>query len=98
MVKYLLNYKDIFLGTLFADDISGTHAFEPNEEGVRIAREETVLIREVEEGTQGFVPPIPFFQERIRNMQRCHLDEIRYHTDYFVLQKVKSEESHAPRG
>lgn len=89
MVSFILSYKDIFLGTLTVDEISGKYAFEPDAAGVHIAQEETVLIREIKEGTKGFVPPIPFFQERILNMNRANLEEIRYHTDYFVLQKVK---------
>lgn len=50
---------------------------------------DTFLVVEITKGTQGFVPPIPFFQNRIMNMKRAGLEIIRYHTDCFVLQKVK---------
>ena len=32
------------------------------------------------------------FQNRIRNMERAHSEEIRYHTDYFILLKVRPED------
>lgn len=60
--------------------------------GVDTVKEKTVLIVEVERGTNGFVPPIPFFQNRIRNMKRANLEGIRYHTDHFILQRVRPEQ------
>lgn len=87
MERYKLSFKDTFLGTLKVDAISGKYAFEPDAEGVNAVREETVLIKEIEKGTNGFVPPIPFFQSRIYHMKRAHLKEIRYHTDYFILRE-----------
>ena len=91
MEIYKLSFQDTFLGTLTVDTVTGKYAFEPDFAGVDAVKEKTVLIVEVEKGTKGFVPPIPFFQDRIRNMKRAHLEEIRYHTDYFVLRKVKTE-------
>lgn len=90
MEIYKLSFQDTFLGTLTVDSDTGKYAFEPDLEGVEVVKEKTVLIVEVERGTNGFVPPIPFFQNRIRNMKRAHLEEIRYHTDYFVLRKEKA--------
>ena len=91
MEIYKLSFQDTFLGTLTVDTDTGKYAFEPDLAGVEAVKEKTVLIVEVERGTNGFVPPIPFFQNRIRNMKRSHLEEIRYHTDYFILQRVKPE-------
>ena len=91
MEIYKLSFQDTFLGTLTLDTVTGKYAFEPDFTGVDAVKEKTVLIVEIEKGTKGFVPPIPFVQYRIRNMKRAHLEEIRYHTDYFVLRKVKSE-------
>ena len=91
MEIYTLSFQDTFLGTLTVDPDTGMYAFEPDSAGVAAVKEKTVLIIEVERGTNGFVPPIPFFQNRIRNMERAQLEEIRYHTDYFLLQKVRAE-------
>ena len=91
MEFYKLSFQDTFLGTLTVDTVTGKYAFEPDFAGVNAIKEEMVLIVEVERGTNGFVPPIPFFQNRIHNMKRANLEEIRYHTDYFVLQRVKPE-------
>lgn len=46
---------------------------------------------ELKEGTQGFGPPIPFFQNRLFHMKRNGLDEINYQTDYFLVRKKASE-------
>ena len=91
MEIYELSFQDTFLGTLKIDTGTGKYAFEPDFAGVDAVKEKTVLIVEVERGTNGFVPPIPFFQNRIRNMERTHSEEIRYHTDYFILRKVRPE-------
>ena len=88
---YKLCFQDTFLGTLTVDTDTGMYAFEPDFAGVDAVKEKTILIVEVERGTNGFVPPIPFFQNRIHNMKRSHLEEMRYHTDYFILQGVRTE-------
>ena len=93
---YVLHYQDTFLGTLMVDTVTGRHSFEPDFSGVEAVKQETVLIVEILEGTKGFVPPIPFFQNRIWNMKRARLEEIRYHTDYFVLRKVRAESFSSP--
>lgn len=89
MEIYELKFKDTFLDILTVDTATGQYAFEPDFAGVDAVKEETFLIVEITKGTQGFVPPIPFFQNRIMNMKRAGLEIIRYHTDYFVLQKAK---------
>ena len=91
MEIYKLSFQDTFLGTLTVDAVTGRYAFEPDPAGVEAVKDKTVLIVEVERGTNGFVPPIPFFQNRIHNMKRAGLEEIRYHTDYFILRKVRVE-------
>lgn len=91
MEIYKLSFQNTFLGTLTVDTVTGQYSFEPDFAGVDAVKEKTVLIVEVEKGTKGFVPPIPFFQNHIQNMKHANLEEIRYHTDYFVLRKVKPE-------
>lgn len=85
MELYEMYYKDIFLGILKVDTVADKYEFIPDKESVQQVKNETWLIREIVEGTKGFVPPIPFFQERIRLMKRRDLKELRYHTDYFVI-------------
>lgn len=85
---YELSFQNILLGTLTVDTGADKYAFEPYYPGVDAVKNETVLTVEVEKGTDGFVSPIPFFQNRIQNMKRLNTDEIRYHTDYFLLKKV----------
>ena len=89
MDVYKLSFKDTFLGTLRVDTVTGNYSFEPDRKGVDAVKDETVLIVETEKCTNGFVPPIPFFQDRIMNMKRADLEEIRYHTDYFCLKKKR---------
>ncbi len=91
MEIYKLSFQDTFLDTLTVDTDTGKYSFKPDFAGVEAVKEKTVLIVEVERGTNGFVPPIPFFQNRIRNMKRANLEELRYHTDYFILRKVRPE-------
>lgn len=84
--RYKVFFKDTLLGILEVDE-NNKHKFTTNEEGVNAAKEETVLIVEIVNGTDGFVDPIPFFENRLKNAERLGLDEIRYHTDYFVIKK-----------
>ena len=65
MELYKLSFQDTFLGTLTVNTDTGMYAFEPDFAGVDAVKEKTVLIVEIERGTKGFVPPIPFFQNRI---------------------------------
>lgn len=95
METYKLSFQDTFLGTLTVDTVTGKYAFEPDFAGVDAVKQKTVLIVEIAEGTKGFVPPIPFFQNRIQNMKRANLNEIRYHTDYFVLQKIRLKKNNS---
>lgn len=87
MEYYETYYKDVFLGVLIADRELRKHKFIPDAEGVCAACGEVWLIPEISEGTPDFVSEIPFFQNRLMNMQRLGLEEIRYHTDYFVIVK-----------
>ena len=87
MEYYELFFRGTFLGTLTVDTAANRHAFAPDAAGVAAAAEETVLTVEVARGTDGFVPPIPFFQSRLRNMQRLGSTEFRSHTDYFLLRR-----------
>lgn len=86
-MKYEVFYKDILIGTLSIND-AGMYCYEPNEEGVIKAKEETYLSTELINGTNGeFVRPIPFLENRIDNMQKNGLSQINYGTDYFSIVK-----------
>ena len=88
MVMYQLFYGEHLIGVLEVNPENKQHKFTPNEEGVKEVKQITSLIPEMENGTNGFVEPIPFFQNRIMNMERNGLEEINYQTDWFVLKKV----------
>lgn len=85
MEQYEVYYKDIFLGTLKVDTTADMYEYTPDMEAVQLVKEEVFLIPEMTEGTNGFVAPIPFFQNRIRNMKRSGLKKLRYHTDWFGM-------------
>jgi len=89
MEHYTLYFKDVCLGALTVDSLSGEYAFEPDTAGVQLAREETVLIREIEEGTSGFVPPIPFFSgpHRSYKAQPCE----RFAVSHGLLRPPKAK-------
>ena len=84
---YEVYYKDICLGILKVDTVSNRHAYTPYADAVQQVKEKACLIREMVEGTDGFVAPIPFFQNRLMNMKRNGLSQLRYHTDYFGIKK-----------
>ena len=88
MVMYQLFYREHLIGVLEVNPETNKHKFTTNEEGVKVAKEKTSLIPEMEKGTDGFVDPIPFFENRIMNMDRSGLTEINYQTDWFLLKKI----------
>ena len=87
MEHYEVYYRDTFLGMLTVDTAADRYAYVPCQDAVAQVKEEVALIREMVEGTAGFVPPIPFFQSRLRNMRRFGLSELHYHTDYFCIKR-----------
>ncbi len=87
MIMYQLFYREHLIGVLEVNP-ENKHKFTPNEEGVKLAKEITSLTKEMMEGTDGFVEPIPFFQNRLMNMERNGLSEINYQTDYFLLKRI----------
>ena len=86
MEAYALFYKEIRIGTLFVEN--GKHRYIPDTNGVRTVCDRAPLLLELREGTDGFIDPIPFFQNRLMNMQRWNLDEIHYQTDWFLLRRI----------
>ncbi len=88
MIIYQLFYREFLIGVLEVDPETNKHRFTSNMEGVKAAKEMTSLTKEMVEGTDGFVDPIPFFQNRLMNMERNGLDEINYQTDYFLLKRT----------
>lgn len=87
MEKYAVFYKETRIGTLFVQN--GKHRYIPDAESVRAICDRASLLLEMREGTDGFVDPIPFFQNRLMHMRRWNLDEINYQTDWFLLRRVK---------
>lgn len=85
MEQYNVYWKNEYIGRLTVDQTTGQHAYEPHQDGVAKVKEETVLLIEMVDGTNGFVAPIPFLQNRLQNMKRAGLSEARCHTDYFVI-------------
>ena len=88
MDMYQLFYREHLIGVLEVNPETNKYKFTTNEEGVKVAKEKTSLIPEMEKGTDGFVDPIPFFANRIMNMERNVLTEINYQTDWFLLKKI----------
>lgn len=88
MEVYEVYYKDVFISLLKVDTTINKYEYVPNKENVKKVKSEVWLIKEMIDGTEGFVAPIPFFQNRIMNMKRSQLNELRYHTDYFLIKKV----------
>ena len=89
METYKVYYKDVFLGTLLVNE-EYRYSYSPDFEGVEKVKDHACLLKVMENGTNGeFIEPIPFFQERLRYMKLWKLDVIGYHTDYFVIKKVK---------
>lgn len=88
MMIYQLFYREYLIGTLEVNPDNNMHKFTPDEKGVSEAKKLTSLTKEMVEGTAGFVEPIPFFQNRLMNMNRNGLTEINYQTDFFVLKKI----------
>lgn len=87
MIMYQLFYREHFIGILEVNP-ENKYKFTPDKEGVNRAKEITSLTKEMMEGTDGFVDPIPFFQNRLMNMKRNGLDRINYQTDFFLLKKI----------
>jgi hypothetical protein len=83
--QYALYYKNTRIGTLRVDATGKRHCYEPDAAGVAAVEPNAFLLREMKEGTGGFVEQIPFFESRLRNMKRWGLTRLNYQTDYFTL-------------
>lgn len=88
MDRYEVFYRDRLIGLLTVVPKTGMHCYEPDEAGAAAAGQLTPLSHELLHGTSGFVPPIPFFQTRLKHMDRFGLREINYQTDYFTVRKL----------
>lgn len=82
---YDIYYREYHIGVLMIDSATNLYRYEPNADGVAKVQKIAPLDYNMVHGTDGFVPPIPFFEERIRNMKRWGLTELNYHTDYFCI-------------
>lgn len=87
-MKYEVFYKEIFIGTLIINE-AGLYCYQPDERGVEKTKEETYLDADLINGTNGeFVDPIPFLENRVRNMEKNGLTQINYGTDLFSVIKA----------
>lgn len=89
MEQYNVYWKNVYIGRLTVDNTTRQHFYEPYPEGVEKVKEKAILLVKMINGTDGFVTPIPFFQNRLYNMKRAGLEEIGYHTDYFVMKRYQ---------
>ena len=88
MEKYEVYYDDVTIGFLYVNE-EYKYCYEPVLEGVEEVRERACLLRIMENGTNGeFTDPIPFFQERLRDMKLWKLGVINYQTDKFVIKRI----------
>ena len=92
MKQYEFFWKTIRIGTLTVDPDTNRHAYTVEEEGLSRVIGHVPLDRVMQEGTDGFVQPIPFFETRLYYMKRYGLHKLNYHTDYFVLREVCDEQ------
>ena len=87
-VKYEVFYTDVLIGILTVDEDSDQYAYSPVSEGVSRVREKACLLKVMENGTDGFVPSIPFFANRLMNMKRWNLHQVNYQTDKFLIREI----------
>lgn len=86
--KYEVFYKDTLIGILTVDVIKNKYCYDPNYEGVEKVKDTACLIKVMIEGSNGFIEPIPFFQNRLMNMKRLGLQVGNYQTDWFVIREI----------
>lgn len=86
--KYEVFYKDTLIGILTVDTVEDRYCYEPNNEGVEKVKDTACLLKVMIEGSNGFIEPIPFFQNRLRNMKRLGLQVANYQTDWFIIRKI----------
>lgn len=86
--EYEVFYKDTLIGILTVDTIEDRYCYEPNNEGVEKVKDTACLLKVMIEGSNGFIEPIPFFQNRLRNMKRAGLRVVNYQTDWFIIRKI----------
>lgn len=84
---YEMYYKAVLIGYLDINE-AGQHRYTVCRNGVQAVRDTAPLMRLLEQGTDGYVEPIPFFYTRICHMEQWHLTEINYQTDWFLLRKI----------
>ena len=89
--KYEVYYKDDLIGILEVELETRKHKFIPNAQGVEKTKEKACHIVEILNGTEGFVNPIPFFENRLINGERLGLTVINYQTDNYVIKRVSEE-------
>ena len=86
--QYEVFYRGLLIGYLMVEVETEKHCYKPVPENVEHARKKTSLIPEMLYGTNGYTEPIPFFQNRLMNMNRNGLKEINYQTDYFLIREI----------
>lgn len=87
--QYEVFYREYLIGYLAVEVATEKHSYRPVMKNIEYVSKKTSLISEMFHGTNGYVEPIPFFQNRLINMKRNGLKEINYQTDYFLIREVE---------
>lgn len=85
--QYKVFYREYHIGTLYVELDTQKHCYVPVSDSIERIKDTVPLIPEMCDGTNGYVDPIPFFQNRLMNMYRNGLKEINYQTDYFLIKE-----------
>lgn len=86
--RYELFYREVRIGTLEVDPVTKKHRYTPDPDGVASIGDRTRLLRVMKDGTDDFVEPIPFFENRLRLMKHLGEHEATYEDDFFVLREM----------
>ena len=87
---YDVYYRDVKIGELEVN-ANGKHKYTPTEDALKV-KDQLILPSDFLTKTDGFVEPIPFFANRIKNCQRFpNSKEIGYQTDNYRLIPVSPE-------
>ena len=87
MRKYEVYYDNVFIGLLEIND-EEKYKFTKDDKGILETKDRACHIKEILNGTEDFVDPIPFFLNRVRNGERLGIKVINYQTDKYVLKFV----------
>jgi len=89
MEKYEVYYKDTLIGWLQVNPTVNQYRYDPEPTGTAAVKNRACLLRVMENGSEGWAEPIPFFQNRLYNMKRNGLKVVNYQTDYFTMVQIQ---------